>query len=67
MITKQDWIETKVYSFRELLEILINCKTEEDIEKLSDYIMSYKKKYSLNDLGNLMVLMQSQHNKLNKN
>ena len=52
-MTDQDWLKTKVYSFNDLIRILLECKTKSDLIKLSDYIMSYKKKYSIIELNKL--------------
>lgn len=49
------------YTFRETLEIIVNCKTQQEITKISDEIMPYKKEYSVNDLKRLKILIQSQY------
>lgn len=49
------------YTFRETLEIIVNCKSKEEINKICDEIMPYKREYSINDLLRLKTLIQSQY------
>ena len=50
------------YIFRETLEIIVNCKSTNDIHKTSDIVFVYKKSFCLNDLRRLKILMKSQYN-----
>jgi len=50
------------YTFRETLEIIVNCKSQKEIIKICDEITPYKKEYSINDLKRMKTLIQSQYN-----